>query len=149
MEARNSVRRRFGSCRASNPLDRYKNATPFPVQRLINNDWQWRRSEKSAVLCLRRNSLSRRNPTRDGIAARGRTRCAQRPMRSQLWARCIPAISITASWPAEWIKAAPPTNEVSFQMPSRLCRGEARRCHPLPAACREVCPRCYCTGSPR
>lgn len=73
------MRRRFDSCRASNPLDRYKNATPFPVQRLINNDWQWRRSEKSAVLCLRRNSLSRRNPTRDGIAARGRTRCAQRP----------------------------------------------------------------------
>lgn len=55
------MRRRFGGCRASNPLDRYEDATPFPVQRLINNDWQWRRSEKSAVLCLRRNSLSRRS----------------------------------------------------------------------------------------
>lgn len=149
MEARTSVRRRFGGCRASNPLDRYEDATPFPVQRLINNDWQWRRSEKSAVLCLRRNSLSRRIP--QGMASqREVVRAAPSgPMRSQLWARCIPAIGIPASWPAEWIKAAPPTNEVSFQMPSRLCRGEARRCHPLPAACREVCPRCYCTGAPR
>jgi hypothetical protein len=46
------VRRRFGSCRASNPLDRYKDTTPFPVQRLINNDWQSRWCENSAVLCL-------------------------------------------------------------------------------------------------
>jgi len=116
MEAGTSVRRRSGSCRASNPLDRYKDTTPFPVQHLINNDWQSRRCEKSAGVVPADQTL--------WVAATPQAMASQHELvrgapsgRSAVnrGSRCIPVSDSPASWSAEWIKAAPPPTRWAFK----------------------------------